>query len=202
MSTEKHTPPARDIVLASTSPYRLQLLRQLGFPFQVAAPLSKESIDQQVAPELQVKFLASQKALSLGAKYPDALIIGADQLFMDARGRILGKPGNFEQAEEQLRQMAGKSHVFYTGICVYDSNGGQCLTDYTTYRVTLRSLTRDQIHRYVRRENPVDCAGSFKIEGLGIALMEKMQGEDYTSLIGLPLIRLTGMLEHFGVQIL
>ncbi|WP_305045294.1 Maf family protein [Geoalkalibacter sp.] len=202
MSSEQPPLPSRDIVLASTSPYRLQLLRQLGLAFHVAAPQVTETIDQQVAPELQVKYLASQKALSLGAKYPDALIIGADQVFVDARGRILGKPGNFERAEEQLRLMVGKSHVFYTGLCVYDSAGGQLLTDYSTFRVTLRTLSREQIHRYVRRENPVDCAGSFKIEGLGIALMEKMEGEDYTALIGLPLIRLTAMLEHFGVRIL
>jgi septum formation protein len=164
---------ARDIVLASTSPYRLQLLRRLGFAFHVAAPQAEETMDQQVAPELLVKHLASEKALSLRAKYPDALIIGADQVFVDARGRILGKPGNFDQAEEQLRLMAGRTHVFYTGLCVLDSADGRCLCDYSTFRVTLRKLTAEQIRRYVRRENPTDCAGSFKIEGLGIALMEK-----------------------------
>lgn len=202
MSENQKITVARDIVLASTSPYRLQLLRRLGFPFHVAAPLAEENIDQQVAPELLVKHLATEKALSLRGKYPDALIIGADQVFVDARGRILGKPGTFAQAEEQLRLMAGRTHVFYTGLCVLDSADGRCLNDYSTFRVTLRKLTPEQIHRYVRRENPVDCAGSFKIEGLGIALMEKMEGDDYTSLIGLPLIRLTAMLESFGIEVL
>ncbi len=202
MPTPPENAPERNIVLASTSPYRLQLLRQLGFAFHVAAPLGEEVIDQDIAPELLVKHLAAQKALSLQEKYPDALIIGADQVFVDVRGQILGKPGTFEKAEEQLRMMAGKSHVFFTGICVLDSANGHILSDYATFRVTLKALSRDQIHRYVRREHPVDCAGSFKVEGLGIALMERMEGEDYTSLIGLPLIKLVGMLEHFGVNVL
>lgn len=202
MPSATETIPDRQIVLASTSPYRLQLLRQLGFPFHVAAPLGEEVIDQDIAPELLVKHLAAQKAHSLGEKYADALIIGADQVFVDVRGQILGKPGTFEKAEEQLRMMAGKSHVFFTGVCVFDSANGHFLSDYSTFRVTLKPLARDQIHRYVRREHPVDCAGSFKIEGLGIALMESMEGDDYTSLVGLPLIKLVGMLEHFGVTVL
>ena len=192
----------RTLVLASTSPYRLQLLRQLGVTFHVAAPQYTEKIDQEVAPELLVKHLALHKAKSLRERYPDALIIGADQVFVDARGHILGKAGTFEKAEAQLRAMAGRSHVFYTGVSVYDSADGTALTDFATYAVTLRTLSREQIHRYVRRDNPVDCAGSFKIEGLGIALMEKMAGEDYTTLIGLPLIKLTDLLGRFGVEIL
>ncbi len=192
----------RTLVLSSTSPYRLQLLRQLGLSFHVAAPLYTERIDQEVAPELLVKHLALNKARSLREHYPDALIIGADQVFVDARGHILGKAGTFEKAEEQLRAMAGRSHVFFSGVCVYDSARDSALTDYDTYAVTLKNLSAEQIHRYVRRDNPVDCAGSFKIEGLGIALMEKMEGADYTSLIGLPLIKLTDMLGRFGVEVL
>lgn len=190
------------VVLASTSPYRMQLLRQLGLPFHVAAPQFEEHIDQAIAPELLVKHLAGHKARSLAESYPDALIIGADQVFVNSQGQILGKPGNFETAVRQLRSMAGKTHTFFTGISVYDSTSGEALTDFVTYRVTLRPLSEDQIRNYLRRENPVDCAGSFKIEGLGIALMSRLEGEDYTSLIGLPLIKLTDFLAYFGVHVL
>lgn len=190
------------VVLASTSPYRMQLLRQLGFPFHVAAPQFEEHIDQAIAPELLVKHLASHKARSLAESYPDALIIGADQVFVNSQGQILGKPGNFETAVRQLRSMAGKTHTFFTGLSVYDSTSGEALTDFVTYRVTLRPLNEDQIRNYLRRENPIDCAGSFKIEGLGIALMSRLEGEDYTSLIGLPLIKLTDFLAYFGVHVL
>ena len=192
----------RTLVLASTSPYRLQLMRQLGLPFQVAAPLFTETIDQGVAPELQVKHLAYHKAASLQERYPQALIIGADQVFVDARGRILGKPGDFERAVAQLRDMSGRSHVFYTGVSVVDAESGSSLTDYSTFSVTLRPLSDEEIRSYLRLENPLDCAGSFKIEGLGIALMAGMAGGDYTALIVLPLIKLTDMLAAFGVRVL
>jgi septum formation protein len=192
----------RTVVLASTSPYRLQLLRQLGIPFHVSPPLYEEQIDQQVAPELLVKHLAAHKAKSLAEKYPDALILGADQVFADPRGHIHGKPGGLTQAAAQLREMVGKTHTFYTGISVYDAASGEGLTDYDTYSVTLRKLSSEQIHAYLEREQPFDCAGSFKIEGLGISLMERMAGDDYTTLIGLPLIKVVDFLAHFGVRVL
>ncbi len=192
----------RTIVLASTSPYRRQLLQQLQLPFVAAVPRFEETIDQGVAPELLVKHLAVGKAESLATLYPDALIIGADQVFIDARKRILGKPADAEAAEAQLKAMSGRTHSFYTGIAVHDSRTGETMTDFAIYAVTLRRLDEEQIRSYVSRENPVDCAGSFKIEGLGIALMESMEGEDYTSLIGLPLIKLIRILEQFGVQVL
>lgn len=192
----------RQLVLASTSPYRKQLLQQLGLPFVTASPLFFEELDQSVAPELLVKHLAQHKAESLRKHFPEALIIGADQVFVDARRRVLGKPGNVGQAVEQLKAMAGRSHTFYTGIAVCDCAGEVVATDFDTFTVTLRELSDDQIRAYVERENPVDCAGSFKVEGLGIALMERLQGDDYTTLIGLPLIKLTRMLEQFGVAVL
>ncbi|PLX86010.1 MAG: septum formation protein Maf [Desulfuromonas sp.] len=192
----------RTLVLASTSPYRLQLLRQLGLQFHVDAPLFKEEIDQEVAPELQVKHLAHHKAKSLRERYPDALILGADQVFVDARGHVLGKPGTAEGAFRQLREMAGRSHVFYTGVSLFDSASGDSVTDVATYTVTLRSLSDDQIRTYLERENPLDCAGSFKIEGLGIALMKRMAGDDYTALIGLPLTKVIDLLGRFGVEVL
>ena len=192
----------RQLVLASTSPYRKQLLQQLGLPFVTASPLYFEELDQTVAPELLVKHLALHKAESLMKHFPEALIIGADQVFVDARRRIVGKPGSPEKAVEQLKGMAGRSHTFYTGIALCDAAAETVATDFDTFTVTLRALDEGQIRSYVERENPVDCAGSFKIEGLGIALMDHLEGRDYTTLIGLPLIKLTRMLEQFGVHIL
>ena len=192
----------RTLVLASTSPYRLQLMRQLEVSFHVAAPLYKERMDTSVSAELLVKHQALQKAKSIASQYDDALIIGSDQVFIDARHRVLGKPGTPEKAIEQLLEMQGRKHTFYTGLAIYDSASGESLAEFDTFSVSMRSLTEQQIKHYVDRENPVDCAGSFKIEGLGIALMEKMSGNDYTSLIGLPLILLVDMLSHFGVDVL
>jgi len=190
----------RNIVLASTSPYRRELLRQLGLPFVCDSPRYKETIEQGVSPELLVKHLSLKKAESLKGFYPDALIIGADQVFVDSRQRIMGKPGNVGRAIEQLKLMSGKTHVFYTGVSIVDASTGRSEADYSTFTVTLRDLSDEQIRAYIQRENPVDCAGAFKIEGLGIALMEKLEGSDYTGLIGLPLILLSGMLQRFGVD--
>lgn len=192
----------RTLVLASTSPYRLKLLRQLELNFHVAAPVYREQMDPSVSAELLVRHQSLQKAKSLAEKYTDALIIGADQVFVDSRHRLLGKPGTAEKAIEQLMDMQGRRHTFYTGLAVYDSASNESLVEFETFTVSMRTLTEQQIKHYVRRENPLDCAGSFKIEGLGIALMEQMSGNDYTSLIGLPLILLVDMLRHFGVEVL
>lgn len=192
----------RTLVLASTSPYRLQLMRQLELSFHVSAPLYKEKMDPSVSAELLVKHQALQKAKSIAEKYNDALIIGSDQVFVDARHRVLGKPGTQEKAIEQLMEMQGRKHTFYTGLAVHDSATGESLTEFETYSISMRKLTEKQIKHYVAKENPVDCAGAFKIEGLGIALMEQMSGNDYTSLIGLPLILLVNMLSHFDVEVL
>ena len=192
----------RNLILASTSPYRRDLLKQLGIPFEVATPLYAENLDQTVAPELLVKHLSLGKAESLRRHYPESLIIGSDQVFVNPRGRILGKPGSRSAAISQLRSMAGLSHTFYTGVTVYDAAAREYMSDFSSFTVTLRTLTDEQIEAYVDHDRPFKCAGSFRIEGLGIALMEKMEGEDYTSLIGLPLIKLTSLLEHFGVKVL
>ena len=192
----------RKIILASTSPYRQQLLRQLQLSFLTAAPNFIEEIDPNVAPALLVRHLALGKAQSLIDVHPNALIIGSDQLFVDQRGRPVGKGGTMEKAFQQLRQMAGKTHCFYTGLALLDSRTGTVQTDYTTFSVTFRDLSDEQIYNYLQREKPFDCAGSFKIEGLGIALIEKMAGEDYNALIGLPLIKLVSMLEIAGIKVL
>ena len=192
----------RQIVLASTSPYRQQLLRQLGLPFMTAAPDYLEDIDKHVAPALLVRYLALGKAQSLVERFPDALIIGSDQVFVDQRGRTVGKAGHLQAAVHQLRQMAGRTHCFFTGLALLDSRTGIAQTDFAMFSVTLRQLSDDQIYNYLQREQPFDCAGSFKIEGLGIALMDKMEGEDYNALIGLPLIKLVNMLNQAGVDVL
>lgn len=192
----------RKIVLASTSTYRRKLLQQLELPFVTAAPPYVEKLDSNVAPELLVRHLALGKAQSLAEQYPDALIIGSDQVFVDQRKRPVGKAGNLQAAFQQLKQMAGQTHCFYTGLALFDSRNDTLQTDFATFSVTFRSLDDQQIYDYLQREQPFDCAGSFKIEGLGIALMEKMAGEDYNALIGLPLIKLVTMLETAGVKIL
>ncbi len=192
----------RQLILASTSPYRLQLMRQLQLPFITAAPPFKETIDPAIAPELLVRHLALGKAQSLSERYPNALIVGSDQVFVDQRGRAVGKPGTEAAAVAQLKQMVGRTHTFYTGVAVFDSASGAHQTDFATFAVTLRALTDEEIVDYVSREKPWECAGAFKIEGLGIALMEKMDGDDYNTLIGLPLIKLVTLLGQFGVRIL
>ncbi|PLX85252.1 MAG: septum formation protein Maf [Desulfuromonas sp.] len=192
----------RQLVLASTSPYRAQLLKQLRLPFKAVAPEFTEVIDQSVSPELLVRHLALGKAASLRERFPDALVIGSDQVFVDQRGRTLGKPGTVKAAEAQLRQMAGRTHTFYTGLALFDNRDGSHQCDFDTFSVTLRALSDEQIAYYVRCEQPQQCAGSFMIEGLGIALMEKMAGDDYNSLIGLPLIKLVTMLEQVGLPLL
>lgn len=192
----------RSIVLASTSPYRRQLMQQLQLPFVADSPRFQEVKMPGVAPELLVKHLALSKARSLTDTYEDSLIIGSDQVFVDPRGTILGKPNSLDKALEQLRAMNGKTHTFYTGLAVIDSASGECLNDFATYQVTLRKLTDNQLRDYLVREKPFDCAGSFRIEGLGISLMASMAGADYSTLIGLPLIKLIDMLEYFKIQVL
>lgn len=189
----------KNIVLASTSPYRRELLDRLGIPFITADPRFIETMDEQCAPAELVQELALGKARSLADTYPDALIIGSDQVFV-AGGAIVGKPHTPERAFAQLRSMAGSSHTFYTGLAVVDTSTGRELTCCVTFTVTLRQLSDQEIWNYIRKEHPFQCAGSFMIEGLGIALMEKLAGDDFTALIGLPLIQLVSMLRTFGVN--
>jgi septum formation protein len=191
--------PMRKLILASTSPYRGSLMERLGIPFTSLPPRYEEQIDPSLSPAELVKQLALGKAESLAREYPDSIIIGSDQALV-SRGRAIGKPGSPERACEQLREMAGGFHTFYTGLAVIDVANDLQFCDCVPFTVTLRRLTETEIRDYVSRENPVDCAGSFKIEGLGIALMEKMEGDDYTALIGLPLISLTSMLRRVGIN--
>jgi septum formation protein len=189
----------RKLILASTSPYRYGLMERLGIPFTALPPHFEERIDPLQGPVELVKQLALGKAASLVSGHPDSIIIGSDQV-LESRGCIIGKPGTPERACAQLRDMSGEVNIFYTGLAVIDTANGLTLTDCVTFTVTLRTLTEAEIVDYVAKENPVDCAGSFKIEGLGIALMEKMEGSDYTSLMGLPLISLSSMLRRVGIN--
>jgi len=191
----------RTLVLASTSPYRQELLARLGLPFETASPDIDETRHADEEPEELVTRLSLEKAKAVAEKYPDALIIGSDQV-ATLDETILGKPGTHERAMEQLKAASGQSVTFLTGLALYDSATGRSHTICEPFRVDFRELTEEEIDDYLRREEPYDCAGSFKSEGLGIALFSLMDGEDPNSLIGLPLIQLVSMLRENGVHVL
>lgn len=188
------------LVLASTSPFRKALMQRLGLVFETLSPQVDEKALQGESAEAMVKRLSEAKARAGAKQYPDALIIGSDQVAVCA-GDVLGKPGNHENARRQLARLAGHRVSFLTGLCLYDASTGRAKLDLVPYHVTFRRLTDQQIDRYLRAEQPYNCAGSFKSEGLGISLFESMQGEDPNALIGLPLIRLVSWLNEAGIAI-
>lgn len=190
---------ARPLILASSSPYRRALLEQLQLPVQCAPPHINEEPIAGEKPIHLAERLAAEKARALAHNYTDALIIGSDQV-AECEGHALGKPGSVERAEQQLQACAGRKVHFYTGISLLDCASGTQRTEVDVFTVYFRQLTREQIRRYVALEQPLDCAGSFKVEGLGIALFEKMEGSDFNSLIGLPLIRLINLLQSFDID--
>jgi septum formation protein len=191
----------RQLVLASSSPYRRALLQRLGWHFVTATPAIDETPIPGEAPEALVRRLAEAKARRLAPDFPDAVIIGSDQMAV-LDGVALGKPETEERAERQLRAASGRRVAFLTGLCVLDSRSGLSDTICEPYAVHFRSLTDTEIRHYIRREQPLDCAGSFKSEGLGIALFERFEGDDPNALIGLPLIRLAAMLRGVGIDVL
>lgn len=187
------------VTLASTSPFRKELLERLGFPFTTAAPdVDETPLTDETAAAL-VRRLSEDKARAVAASHP-GLIIGSDQVAATGN-HILGKPGTHEGAFEQLRKLSGKRVTFQTGLCLLNTRTGEAQVDVIPFRVKFRQLGDDQIERYLRQEQPYNCAGSFKSEGLGIALFEYMEGDDPTALIGLPLIRLTTMFATYGVTL-
>ncbi|HFD81114.1 MAG TPA: septum formation inhibitor Maf [Gammaproteobacteria bacterium] len=192
--------PKRTLVLASTSPFRRALLERLRVPFEQLSPEVDESPRPGETAEALVKRLSEAKARAAAARWPDALIIGSDQLAV-CEGEILGKPGDHENARRQLSRLAGRRVSFLTGLCLYDSACDAVRLELVPYHVQFRRLTDGQIERYLRAEQPYNCAGSFKSEGLGISLFESMEGEDPTALVGLPLIRLVGWLNEADVPI-
>ena len=192
---------ALPLVLGSTSPFRRELLQKLGLPFETAAPDIDESRQENETPEQLVARLAEAKARVVARKFPQALIIGSDQVAVN-EGEILGKPLTHARAVQQLQNASGKTVRFLTGICLYNSATDRAQCEVVPFDVVFRKLTLDQIENYLTREQPYQCAGSFKSEALGIALFERLDGEDPNSLIGLPLIRLVRMLENEGVKVL
>jgi septum formation protein len=185
------------LVLASTSAYRRKLLERLGLPFEVSAPDVDETRLPGESPSSMAERLARAKALAVAARFPESLIIGSDQAAC-CEGELLGKPGSHDIAVHQLRKMSGKEAVFHTALCVHASATGVTKLRSVPYRVTFRRLDDGLIERYLARERPYDCAGSAKAEGLGIALIARMLGEDPTALLGLPLIALVELLQEHG----
>lgn len=189
------------LVLASTSPFRKALLERLGLAFETASPDVDESRLPGESPEALVARLAEAKARAVAEAYPQALIIGSDQVAVNGE-QILGKPHTHEKAHVQLSQASGRRITFLTGLCLLNAASGRVQVEVEPFSVQFRALDSAAIDNYLRREQPYNCAGSFKSEGLGIALFERMEGDDPNALIGLPLIRLIDMLGAEGLAVL
>ncbi len=190
----------KKLILASTSPYRRELLGRLGLPFDVANPQTDETPLPGESPEAMALRLSEAKARAVAASFPDALIIGSDQV-ATVDGKIFGKPGTHERAVEQLRTLSGKTVNFFTGLCLFNSRTGQADVRGVPTLVTFRQLSDTEIENYLRREPAYNCAGSAKSEGLGIAILSSMRGDDPNALVGLPLIALCDMLRAEGVPL-
>ena len=191
----------RRLVLASGSRYRKELLERLGLRFEVSAPSIDETPHVEESPADTALRLAILKAKALQRSHGDALIIGSDQVATSG-GRVLDKPGDHATATRQLRSLSGKSAQFDTAVALLDAASGHLETRLVPCRVSFRHLDERLVQRYVEKEKPYDCAGAAKAEGLGIALIARIDTEDPTSLIGLPLIALTEMLEKAGLRVL
>ena len=189
--------PSR-LLLASTSPYRRELLRRLRPGFECVSPHVDETPSPGESPAALASRLAEEKAAEVHARAPDAFVIGSDQV-ADLDGRVLGKPGNFGSAVAQLRAMSGRDVAFHTAVCVIGPGFRESAID--TTRVRLRPLDDDEIARYLAAEPAFDCAGSFKAEGLGIALFEAIDSHDPTALVGLPLIATARLLRKAGFAV-
>jgi len=188
------------LVLASSSPYRRELLARLRLPFSWSAPAIDESRQPDEDAESLVRRLSLEKAQALSGRFDNHLIIGSDQVAI-LDNQILGKPHSLERAREQLLAASGNSVTFLTGLCLLNSATGLQQTDCIPFTVHFRQLSEAQITRYLQAEQPFDCAGSFKAEGLGVSLFRSTEGSDSNSLIGLPLIRLVDMLHAAGIDI-
>ena len=189
------------LILASTSPYRRELLSRLGLSFEVANPETDESQLPGETPENLALRLSEAKARAVAVNHPDALIIGSDQVAV-MENRIFGKPGNHERAVKQLQELSGKTVNFFTGLCLLNARTGQAEVRGVPTLVGFRDLTNQEIENYLQREPAYNCAGSAKSEGLGITLLRHMRGDDPNALVGLPLIALSEMLRNQGVSIL
>lgn len=190
----------KKLVLASSSPFRKQLLERLHLDFESFSPDIDESQNAGESASDYVCRLARGKAESVARTRPRAVVIGSDQCAL-LDEQILGKPETHENALQQLRQAQGKRVVFHTGVCVIHHESGFCAVEDVTYEVEFRSLSDAQLERYLRIEQPYQCAGSFKAEGYGVCLFASMHGDDPTAIVGLPLIRLIDMLENAGIAV-
>jgi septum formation protein len=205
MSKDNSTHPSpassRTLILGSSSRYRKELLSRLNIPFAVAAPEVDETPRLNETPRDLALRLALAKARAVASKYPEAVVIGSDQV-ADLEGQALGKPGNHANAVKQLQRMRGKTVIFQTALSVICLATGFEQTDLATVKVRFRDLTDAEIESYLQAEEPYDCAGSAKSEGLGIALLAAIDNDDPTALVGLPLIRTCHMLSAAGVKLL
>jgi len=190
--------PQQHLLLASSSPYRRELLARLGVPFSWASPNIDESPFPGEAPNDLAVRLAEAKARALAATHPGHWIIGSDQVAALPDGTLLSKPGTYLKAYQQLERSSGQSVNFLTGLALLETNSGKLQTCCEHFSVHFRNLTAREIDAYLHKEQPYDCAGSFKMEGLGITLFRELQGRDPNSLIGLPLIALNTMLTTWG----
>ena len=201
MAEATPSPQNRSLVLGSTSTYRRELLSRLRLPFQVAAPEVDETPLPGETPHQLARRLALAKAHAVAAKFPDAVVIGSDQV-ADLDGEPLGKPGTHENAVVQLRKMRGRVVIFQTAVAVVCAATGFEQLDLAPVKVTFRDLTDAEIESYLRAEQPYDCAGSARSEGLGIALLELIENDDPSALVGLPLIRTCRMIRAAGVKVI
>ena len=191
----------RKLILGSTSAYRRELLERLRVPFSIESPHVDESPLPGEWPADLARRLALAKAQAVAARFPDCVVIGSDQV-ADLDGQSLGKPGTHERAVAQLRQMRGRTVIFQTAVAVVCLQSGFCQQALAPVRVTFRALTDEEIESYLVTEEPYDCAGSAKSEGLGITLLKQIDNDDPTALVGLPLIRTSQMLRAAGIRLL
>ncbi|GAA6173736.1 nucleoside triphosphate pyrophosphatase [Colwellia sp. KU-HH00111] len=191
----------KTLVLGSTSPFRKNILEKLNLPFDCAKPDIDESALPNETPQALVERLAIEKAKAVAPQFTDALIIGSDQVAV-CDGEILGKPHNFDNGVKQLSKFSNKSVTFYTGLCVFDTTNNKALSLVEPFVVHFNPLSSAEIANYLTAEQPYNCAGSFKSEGLGICLFERLEGDDPNTLIGLPLIKLVTLLKTHGLDVL
>lgn len=189
------------LVLASTSPFRKAILDKLGVKFDTASPETDETPLEKESPKELVERLSIAKAKAVAEKVSNSLVIGSDQVSV-INNEIIGKPHTHENAVKQLKNASGKTVTFYTGLCLYNSDTQKYHSEVVPFDVVFRELSEQQIDSYLRKEEPYNCAGSFKSEALGIVLFEKLIGDDPNTLMGLPLIRLVKMLEKESFSIL
>lgn len=191
-----------DIILASTSVYRRTLLERLGLTFRCEAPGVDEAVVQQLLndPLAIAEQLAFAKASAVAERFPQAIVIGSDQL-ATIDGEVLGKPGARQKAEEQLARLSGRTHELITAVCILRVADGTRLTHTDRTRLTMRALKHDEISRYVALDRPLDCAGAYKIEAAGIGIFSHVDTEDFTAITGLPLMAVVRMLNELGVSV-